>query len=292
MGGFSVGKIDTERDQYYVDFFNWKSGDNWVRDTTVDNCDETGRCYIKGEKYKHIGTQKMVIPIKLFGPKISNREISTAIGEDYEIFPYLSNEIDVNIVDWDKEIQTIKKFSNLVKLINNKQINIFSLAPIPLLISFGYELQYNSELFLYQYDRENKRWVNNSNATCPEYKISWVKKSRFFRKNKLIVKICTSTEILDSQLPMGNKADMIQLSLENKKLGFPLYENHFRTMVSDLFDEITNNINAYKEMHLFASVPAGMAIEIGRRIQTGVFPKVYLYNYFKGEYTNTNIIND
>ena len=73
MGGFSVGKIDTERNQYYVDFFNWKSGDNWVRDTTIDNCDETGRCYIKGTKYKHIDTRKIVIPIKLFGPKISNR---------------------------------------------------------------------------------------------------------------------------------------------------------------------------------------------------------------------------
>lgn len=291
MGGFSVGKIDTERNQYYVDFFNWKSGDNWVRDTTIDNCDETGRCYIIGTKYKHIDTRKIVIPIKLFGPKISNREISTVIGKDYEIFPYLSNEIDVNNVDWNKEVEAIKKFANLVKMINNKQINIFSLAPIPLLISFGYELQYNSELFLYQYDRDDKRWVNNNNTTCPKYSIFWKTKSRLFKKNKLIIKICTSTEISNKQLPMVGKADIIQLSLDNKKLGYPLYENHYRIMLRDLFDKITNSINTYNEIHLFASVPAGMAIEIGRKIQTGVFPKVYLYNYLKGEYTNTNIIN-
>lgn len=90
---------------------------------------------------------------------------------------------------------------------------------------------------------------------------------------------------------MVGKADIIQLSLDNKKLGYPLYENHYRIMLRDLFDKITNSINTYNEIHLFASVPAGMAIEIGRKIQTGVFPKVYLYNYLKGEYTNTNIIN-
>lgn len=290
-GGFSVGKIDTEKNQYYVDFFNWKPGDNWVRDTAIDNCDETGRCYIKGTKYRHIETQKIVIPIKLFGSKLSTKEISTVI-EDYEVFPYLANEIDVNVVNWNKEIEEIKKLATLIKLIDNKQINIFSIAPIPLLISLGYELQYNSDLFLYQYDRENKRWVNNSNAKCPQYTISWKKKSHFLRKKKLIIKICASTEILSTQLPTLGKVDIIELALKNKKLGYPLYENHYRIMIAELFDEVTKNINIYEEIHLFASVPAGMAIEIGRRIQKGVFPKVYLYNFNKGEYTNTNIIND
>ena len=103
--------------------------------------------------------------------------------------------------------------------------------------------------------------------------------------------MCTSTEIINSQLPKLKKADIIDLSLFNKELGKPLYENHYKIMINSLFKDITSTINQYKEIHLFASIPAGMALETGRHIQKGVFPKVYLYNYNKGYY-NTNIINE
>ena len=47
-----------------------------------------------------------------------------------------------------------------------------------------------------------------------------------------------------------------------------------------------NGIGKVKAIELIAS------IELGRRVQRGIFPKVFLYNYCQNQYTLTNVINE
>ena len=175
---------------------------------------------------------------------------------------------------------------------NNKHVNIFPIAPIPLLVCLGFQLQNNSNISIFQYDRENSRWTGSITDKCPSYNLNWKKKLKNASSEKLVIQICTSTMIFDKQLPKFNKTDYIELSLENKEIGFPLYRNHYKEMLNCLFNEITPSIAQYNEIHLFASIPAGMAIELGRRVQKGIFPKVFLYNFCQNQYTFTNVINE
>lgn len=291
-GGFSVGKIDTEKNEYYVDFYNWKKDDTWVRDTSIDNCSEIGRCYFNGIKYKHKSHNNIAVTIKMYGPEINRNDIKQALGtDDFDVLSYLTNEIDVKRVEWDKEIERITSFANIVKQITNKNISIFSLAPIPILITLGFELQKNSKVFLYQHDREASKYVKSSKKLCPKFEINWRKKAIFRKSKKLIIKIATSTEISNAQIPkIDGVVETIELVTVQKTLGEPLYDNHYEEMLSCLFKQINPIASKYEEIHIFASVPAGMAIELGRNLQKGVYPPVHLYNYSNG-YTFTNIIN-
>ena len=292
-GGFSIGHIDTIQKQYYVDYYNWMYQDRWVKDTNIQHCNETGRCYLEGEKLKSIAISQVVVPIKLYGPPITSQEIISVVGSTYELFPYLSESIiDVRELDWEKEIKKITEFVHLLHGFNNKHVNIFPIAPIPLLVCLGFQLQNNSNISIFQYDRENSRWTGSITDKCPSYNLNWKKKLKNASSEKLVIQICTSTMIFDKQLPKFNKTDYIELSLENKEIGFPLYRNHYKEMLNCLFNEITPSIAQYNEIHLFASIPAGMAIELGRRVQKGIFPKVFLYNYCQNQYTLTNVINE
>lgn len=290
-GGFSIGAFDTERNQYFVDFYQWKKENQWVIDTSVDNCSECGRCYFEGKKFKHVKAQNIVASLKLYGPKLSKKDISDIFGESIEIIDYPFDEIDVGAVDWNEQINATEKYVDSLKNISNKDINIFPLAPIPLLISAGYFLQNNSKCYIYQYDRDNNKWVNNGNGKISNYNISWIRKKRFFKSNRLVLKLETSSEIHSSQIKTHWNDDILCLSLYEKTLGQPLYSNHYKKMLGELFRIVDPIVSKYDEIHIYAAVPAGMAIEIGRHIQKGVYPKVHLYNFQNG-YTKTNTIND
>lgn len=290
-GGFSIGMFDTEQNQYYIDFFKWKKGDKWVIDTEVENCAEGGRCYLNGKKYRHINVKNIVVPIKMYGPKLLDKSIINLVGDNFERLDYPYDEIDVDNIDWAEQVNIAKEFANSLYNITGKNIHLFPLAPIPILITIGYFLQNNCKYYIYQYDRNKNLWVDNSLSPTPKYEIEWVRKHRLIKSKKLIIKISTSSEIQHRQIDISLKDDVLELSLVKKTLGQPLYSNHYREMLNALFSQINSIVSRYKEIHIYAAVPAGMALEIGRQIQKGVYPEVHLYNYKNG-YIETNTIND
>ena len=283
---FSVGTIDTLKCEYYIDFYKWKDDNSWVRDTSPNNCDEFGRCYIKGKHFNHKDIINAVIPIKTYTSQITTQEIEEVFeGKDFEIIPFPFHHIDTLNTNWKSECNWMDEIANSINNTTNKRINIFPIAPIPLLVYLGYQLQKNKPITIYQYDRHLSKWVDSSNSPCPDYSID--SKKKLFRKKKLLITIQTSTEIQSFQIPKDVNGDIINLSMTIKNLGMPLYSNHYHLMLQDLFARLNPIIGRYSEIHLLASVPAGMAIEIGRNIQKSVFPNVILYNYYKGNYIKT-----
>lgn len=290
-GGFSIGRIDTNKEKYYAEFYKWKGSSNWVLDTDVEGCNKYGRFYFDSKRYQNSTKQKIVIPLKSFGLSIDNNDIIKIIGPQFEVFDYDYKEINIESINWKDEIKSIVNIANGIKKIQDKELHIFPLCPIPLLITFGYELQKNSKLFIYQYDRDNASWVYESNEACPIYNVCWDKKTD--DSSVLILKISCSTEIFEKQiheLLSYDESDIISLSLESKAPGKPLYYNHYNKMLNDLFANINPIAAKYDEIHVFASVPAGMALELGRYFQKGIYNSIYLYN-FRKKYVLTNMLN-
>lgn len=290
-GGFSIGRIDTNQEEYYTEFYKWKGSSNWVLDTDIDGCNKYGRFYFDSKRYQNSDKKKIVIPLKSFGLPIDNNDIIKIIGTQFEVFDYDYKEINVESINWNDEIKSIVDIANEIKKMHDKELHIFPLCPIPLLITFGYELQKNSKMFIYQYDRDNASWVYESNENCPIYNICWEQKN--IDASILVLKISCSTEIFEKQicgLLSYDGADIISLSLESKAPGKPLYYNHYSKMLNELFSNINPVAAKYDIIHVFASVPAGMALELGRNFQKGIYNNIYLYN-FRKKYVLTNIIN-
>lgn len=290
-GGFSIGRIDTSQEIYYTEFYKWKGSSNWVIDTDIAGCDKHGRLYFDSMRYKNSKKQKVAVPLKLFGSPIDNNDIIKTIGGTYELLDYEQKEINVDSVSWKDEIRSIVNLANDIKKIQDKELHLFPLCSVPLLITLGYELQKNSKIFIHQYDRDNALWVYESNENCPIYNICWEQKSS--DSSVLILKISCSTEIFEKQIQellSYNDSDIISLNLESKTPGKPLYYNHYNKMLNELFAHVNPIATKYDKIHVFASVPAGMALELGRNFQRGIYNNIYLY-YFRKKYVLTNIIN-
>lgn len=288
-GGYTIGILDTDLNCFKAEFYRWNNG-LWSTDSNVDGTDENGKYYFNTRKYKH-ATNKIAIGLKALGPSISKNEISKALNDDnFEVIQYPYSNLVVENLDWDKHELYMTELAQQTIGLREKEIFVFPLAPIPLLIKYGFEVQNNFLVKVFQYDRKNYNWVYNDfscidpilieNFECREAK-------------KLVIKIATSTTIDNSSIENLiniNETDVLKFETKQKGLGYPLYHNEYIKVIENIFNRLDSIANQYDEIHLFASVPAGMAVELGRRFQKGVYPTINLYNYFQG-YTYVMAIN-
>ena len=287
-GGFSIGTIDEDKNKCHVVFYKWQKGSDWVRDTSVNGCDEGGFCYINGKRYKNKKKKKIIIPFNN-SKRIDIGEIDFNI-EECEILWDYKQDYSVESINWETELPKTRLLAEYIKSVCDNNLYILPLAPIPLLISLGYYLQRENQLEILQFDRDHGVWIGQRNTECPEYKIKKPKKRLFQKHKSLTIIIETSTEI-DKKQVICKGSDVAKLVMKDKKLGYPLYSNHYENMLNDFFDKINPMVSAYDEINLYASIPAGMAIELGRNIQKGVYPKTNLYNFKNNKYTYVTTLN-
>ena len=72
-------------------------------------------------------------------------------------YPYTN--IDIQDIEWEKQKNHVIEFAKQILALSDKSIFVYPIAPIPMLIQLGYELQNNSEMKIFQYDRECHKWV-------------------------------------------------------------------------------------------------------------------------------------
>ena len=281
-GGYTTGILDTDLNCFKAEFYRWNNG-RWSTDSNVDGTDENGKYYFNTRKYKH-ATNKIAIGLRAFGPSVSKNEIAKALNdENFEVIQYPYSDLAVEDLDWGNHNLYITELAQQTIGLKEKEISVFPLAPIPLLIKYGFELQNNFSIKVFQYDRKNYNWVYND-SSCTEYPI--INKNFDCRDaKKLVIIISTSTPIDISSIQTLlniHESDVITFETIQKGLGYPLYHNEYIKVIENIFNKLDLIANKYDEMHLFASVPAGMAVELGRRFQKGVYPQINLYNYFQG----------
>ncbi|MCD1257652.1 SAVED domain-containing protein [Paenibacillus athensensis] len=89
------------------------------------------------------------------------------------------------------------------------------------------------------------------------------------------------TDIQDINEVAHFEYDLLDISIQNPGINRVLYREDvlaIRKEFNNLIEQQTQQ-KRYKEIHLFYSGPAGLAVEIGRSINTRIWPNIYLYSY-------------
>ena len=286
-GGYVWGILDTDSDFYMAEFFNWNAG-SWSIESKLDGTDERGRYYFQTNRFCH-RSNIVAYDLKLYDGHIQKAQLDASIGDSAYKAVCIDLPIDSVWSEQEKPIVDLAKNINAT-VAQGGVVHLYPLAPIPTLIKLGFELQNNTRLFIHQYDRDAERWVRDSEKDEIRVLVS----ERRDGNDELIVKIASSFNISDKSvngtLPLDNY-DYVEIRTEPNKLGFPLFLSGIKEVANVTIDYLNAHISQYDKIHIFAAIPAGLAVELGRRMLDSIYNNIYLYNYRRGEYELAFVLN-
>ncbi len=280
--GFIIGDINTDNDQSSFRFYNWDRGlAKWTYDYTVSPA-KHGKYYLKGEKFTKVPIAKrnIIVDLKLFGIPLDYDEIVNKFDiKDYAF--YSSSVRDIrpkNQEKWDACLREISSIYSQIIQGNNNCIHVFPIALIPLLVSFGYLIQNDSNnIKIYQYCENEERWVfdERDDGLKVDSTIETNNSSR------LAVSLSVSDVVKKSDIEdvLSNDYDILDVSIEAPTLSKLNYKNDVLRVKSVIKNELDKLSSSYDEIHLFLAAPAGLCIEIGRIIRKSMYPNTFIYNY-------------
>ncbi len=292
-GGYILGTVNSDIDCYKIEYYRWEK-DHWYTDIGISGTNEHGIFYFDTQKCKHCEANKIAVIFKVYGNKITIDMIrKTLENNKVELIQYPYSNIDLDNLDWEEQKLSTVDLAKQIIAQEEKEIYIFPLAPIPLLITFGYKLQRNFGYKILQYDRYNDKWVyNEDKQETPKILIDYKKNNSKVLVLKISISIDIRAEEIKEVLGQENY-DILSFDKEGEKsIGEPLYSKNIEDIAKFISKNIFSKIKNYNEIHIFAGVSAALAIEIGRFIQQGVFPQVHLYNFYHGKYTYCYKINE
>ena len=279
--GFIVGNINTDTDQSYFEFYRWDTTlSKWTYDYTV-NPAKHGKYYLNHPRYRVSIPDKIVVDLKLMGSKLNIEEIVNKFDffSSSEIYKTsLVNIYPDSKDEWKRCFEEIDSLFNQV--INNSQQNIyiFPLAPIPLLVYFGFLLQNNSSnLSIYQYNENANSWVyDESSDEHVIFEKSTINKNRILAVS---VSLSNTISISDIEHALQNEFDLFSVSLEKPRLSKLNYKKDVQNVKATIKNKLDQVHNTYMELHLFLAAPAGLCVEIGRIIRKDMYPDTFIYQY-------------
>lgn len=286
-GGYVWGIIDTDSDFYKAEFYNWNEG-SWSIESKLDGTDERGNYYFHTNRFTH-RSSIIAYDLKLYDGHIPKSQLDASIGDS--IYQRVCCDLPIDTA-WSEQVKSIVELADSIKtsVAQGGVVHLFPLAPIPMLIKLGFELQNNTHLFIHQYDRDASRWVRNVEED--EIDVSITEKR--IGSNELIVKIASSTAISDKTINgilSLEKYDIVEINAEPNNLGFPLFCNGIKIVADATIGYLNKHISAYERIHVFAAIPAGLAVELGRRMLHSIYNNICLYNYCGGKYELAFILN-
>lgn len=282
--GFVVGDIDTETDQSYFQFYNWDNDlAKWTYDYTV-NPAKHGKYYLRGEKFTKEPevNRNIIVDLKLFGIPLNYDLIMDAFKLN-KCAIYKSSIRDIkpkSNKEWKSCLRELKNIYEEIIKDSNKNIHIFPIASIPLLVAFGYFIQNdNQNIKIYQYFENENRWVFDE--LDDEIGINSNIKTNGSGSKKLAVAVSISglVENKDIEAILGNDYDLLSVGIDNPRLSLLNYRADVLRAKMVIKSELDNLFNKYDEIHLFLAAPAGLCIEVGRIIRENMYPSTYIYNY-------------
>lgn len=288
VGGYVWGIIDTAIDFYKAEIYNWKN-EKWCIDSTLPETDDHGIFYFNTAHFSN-NTEIVAIDCKTMNGHIPKQQLSQSLGiNNYDIHTYCGPYGDPSGFS----LESIRAFSDTICQLaeKNKTIHLYPLAPIPMLLSLGFNLQKNFELFIHQYDRKENRWVYNEGAD----QISVAHTPHVVNNDVLAVSISTSFEIapeLISATMKGQSFDYLEFKSNRIEPGYPLYNSDLCSIVRTITSVLNPLASKYSSIHLFAAIPAGLAVELGRNLLASVYKNIYTYQLGKASYTQDLIINE
>ena len=288
VGGYVWGVLDTDINFYKAEIYNWKNG-KWCIDSTLPQTDDHGIFYFNTVRFSN-STEIVAVDCKTMNGHIPKKQLDQSLGiSNYDIHTYCGPY--GNPTGYSPE--TIHELSDTILQLSEKgkAVHLYPLAPIPMLLSLGFNLQKNSKLFIHQHDRKNDRWVYNDTSD----QISVTPTYRFATNETLVVSISTSFEIgheLISAAMREQPYDYLEFKASRIEPGYPLYNDDVCSIVQTIIDVLNPLASKYSSIHLFAAIPAGLAVELGRSLLTSVYKNIHTYQLVQGQYAHDLIINE
>ncbi|WP_405169799.1 SAVED domain-containing protein [Paenibacillus sp. FSL H8-0280] len=179
-----------------------------------------------------------------------------------------------------------KLYAKFVTRINKGKYDVaevYAISPIPLLIHLGKLISDTVPLTVYQYDREVGFWVNKAPDKALLEDLNPTTSFTDKESNELVVTISVSDTITDEDVHaiLGENQDRYDILIKNPHVKRLLYFEHVQ-QIQKLFKdnvEALHRQKKYKLIHLLFSGPAGLAIELGRSINTNMWPEVVVYEF-------------
>ena len=287
-GGYIWGIIDTDTDFYKAEVYGWYDN-KWCIESKLDGTDEYGIYYFNTERFKH-HSKIAAVDCKIMGGHIPKRDLDKSLDNaNFDIHTYIE---PIDTIDgYTKE--SIADFAqSIIQLVEkNEKVHLYPLAPIPMLLSLGFELQKDSNITIHQFDRATQSWVLSGESWEAKLEEPIVEKSN---NRAVVISISTSYPIERKQIEtvMGDALyDYIALKTDKIEPGYPLYSQDVDEMADSIISIMNYNINKYDEIHLFAAIPAGLSVELGRRMLRTVYGNIHTYQLAQGGYVPKIIIN-
>lgn len=288
VGGYVWGIIDTETNFYKAEIYNWKNG-KWCIDSTLPGTDDHGIFYFNTVHFSN-STEIVAVDCKTMNGHIPKKQLDQSLGiSNYDIHTYCGPY--GNPTGYSPE--TIHELSDTILQLSEKgkAVHLYPLAPIPMLLSLGFNLQKNTKLLIHQHDRKNDRWVYNDTSD----QISVTPTCRFATNETLAVSISTSFEIAHELISAAMREqpyDYLEFKASRIEPGYPLYNDDVCSIVQTIIDVLNPLASKYSSIHLFAAIPAGLAVELGRSLLTSVYKNIHTYQLVQGQYAHDLIINE
>ena len=287
VGGYVWGILDTDTDFYKAEIFNWKN-DKWCIDSTLPETDDHGIFYFSTSHFTN-STNIVAVDCKTMNGHVSKKQLDQSLGSaSYDIHTYCGPY--GNPSGYSPE--TIREFSDTILQLSEKgkSVHLYPLAPIPMLLSLGFNLQRNAEIFIHQYNRKTDRWVYNESSD----QIAVTHTGHFASNEALVVSISTSFEIayeLISATMNGKPYDYLEFKSNRIEPGYPLYNSDVCRVAQTIVEVLNPLASKYSAIHIFAAIPAGLAVELGRNLLGSVYNNIYTYQLEKGQYAQSLILN-
>lgn len=287
-GGYIWGIIDTDTDFYKAEVYGWYNN-KWCIESKLNGTDDYGIYYFQTKRYSHC-SDIIAIDCKTIGGHISRKDLEKSLCcQNFDVHIYNGPYKDVSGYTQESICDFCDSITDLIE--KNKKVHLYPLAPIPMLIGLGFYLQKNSSLIIHQFDRDTESWVldekqDNFRFLDPTYLING--------KKALAVIISTSFNIDFDQVKkalINKEYDYICFSSKTISPGYPLYNNDVKCAIAEIMNALNPRANDYDEIHFFAAIPAGMAVELGRNLLKSVYKNIFTYQYEHGEYHNALVLN-
>lgn len=231
--------------------------------------------------------------------RISKEEAFEALSKkDKELLPNIEfidvSPVQVPIgegdeIDWSEAVAIQRRIvdeqiSPLLSKHPNYKLIYFGAAPIPLAINLGFLVGSwaKIEVRLFHHVHKNWNWTSlNSNITLIN---TGIPNDQIEGEGEIIFKVLTSYPIQDEDTYeiIEKPLKKISVSVESPGKDSLACQNDvdiFGNAFKDGIDAISNHLRNASRIHLFASVPVGMAFIMGTKISSTIHKNIQVYQY-------------
>ena len=168
-----------------------------------------------------------------------------------------------------------------------KRLSLFALAPVPLLVHLGYLLGDIQAVDLFQRHRDTQdwRWKEEERAEETLYEITVPDQEEDRGPLGLVIEISSRISEQPITEVLGEGARLYRISASHPSPDFLKSRKRleiFGYEVRKLLEEIRERHEHGERIHVFAAVPAPVAVELGRSVKA-FDPPLEIYEYIKAE---------